>query len=256
MQIAQNEAPASCLHCNWPGEMRNPASPPRGFVFLTARLTPASDSTILLQVLEKIMGRELVCNIRTGGKTTSAKALLETNEIIIRGELRLRIALASLKSVTVRDGELHLKWPEGSAVLELGEHAEKWAYKILHPKSTAEKLGIKPGLIISAIAIHDGNFVDDLRAATQKFSDAMPLKDSDLIFVGAETVAHMPRIARLAGSLAKAGALWIVYPKGKQEIKEQHVLDAGRRAGLLDVKVVSFSATHTALKFVRPKPKR
>ena len=41
---------------------------------------------------------------------------------------------------------------EGSAVFELGEHAEKWAYKILHPKSTADKLGIKPGLVISAIA--------------------------------------------------------------------------------------------------------
>ncbi len=202
------------------------------------------------------MGRELVCNIRAGGKTTSARALLETNEIIVRGELRLKIALASLKSVSARDGELHLKWPEGSAVLELGEHAEKWAHKILHPKSTADKLGIKPGLVISAIATHDRNFVDELRAAAQKFSDVRPLKDSDLIFVGVESVAGLARVAKPAGSLAKAGALWIVYPKGKQEIKEQHVLDAGRRAGLLDVKVVSFSATHTALKFVRPKAKR
>jgi hypothetical protein len=202
------------------------------------------------------MGRELVCNVRTGGKTTSAKALLETKEIIVRGELRLKIALASLKSVTARDGELHLKWPEGSAVLELGEHAEKWAHKILHPKSTAEKLGIKPGLIISAIATRDANFVDELRAAAQKFSDAKPLKDSDLIFVGVESVAGLARVDRLAGSLASAGALWIVYPKGKQELKEQHVLNAGRQAGLLDVKVVSFSATHTALKFVRPKLKR
>ena len=56
------------------------------------------------------MGRELVCNVRTGGKTTSGKALLETKEIIFRGDLRLKIALASLKSVSARDGELHLKW--------------------------------------------------------------------------------------------------------------------------------------------------
>jgi hypothetical protein len=50
--------------------------------------------------------------------------------------------------------------------------------------------------------------------------------------------------------------LWIVYPKGKREIKEQQVLEAGKQAGLVDVKVVSFSATHTALKFVWPKAKR
>jgi hypothetical protein len=202
------------------------------------------------------MGHELVCNIRTGGKTASAKALLETHEIIVRGELRLKIPLASLKSVSARDGELHLKWPESSAVFELGEHAEKWAYKILHPRSTADKLGIKPGLIISATSIRDSNFVDELLAAAKKFSDSKALQDSDLIFVGAETMAGLARIAKLADSLAGAGALWIVYPKGKQEIKEQHVLDAGRQAGLVDVKVVSFSATHTALKFVRPKAKR
>ncbi|MGA7462269.1 MAG: hypothetical protein WBW69_18700 [Candidatus Korobacteraceae bacterium] len=202
------------------------------------------------------MGRELVCNIRTGGKTTSGKALLETNEIIVRGELRLKIPLASLKSVSARDGELHLKWAEGSAVFELGEHADKWAYKILHPKSTAEKLGIKPGLIISAIALSDDKFVGDLRAVAKKFSDSKPLKDSDLIFVGVESLGSLARVAKLAESLASAGALWIVYPKGMQEIKEQHVLDAGKQAGLVDVKVVSFSATHTALKFVRPKVKR
>ena len=202
------------------------------------------------------MGRELVCKIDTGGKTTSAKALLETNEIIVRGELRLKISLASLKSVSARNGELHLKWPEGSAILELGEHAEKWANKILHPKSTAEKLGIKPGQIISASSLPDGKFLEELRAAAKKFSDSRPLKDSDLILAGAEKVAGLARIGKLAESLASAGALWVVYPKGRQEIKEQQVLDAGRQAGLLDVKVVSFSPTHTALKFVRPKAKR
>jgi len=202
------------------------------------------------------MGRELVCNIRSGGKTTSAKALLETNEVIVRGDLRLNIPLVSLMSVSARDGELHLKWPEGSAIFELGEYAEKWAYKILHPKSTAEKLGIKPGLIVSALSMPDDNFVTGLRTAAKKFSNAKALRESDLIFAGAETTASLAGIAKLVDSLASAGALWIVYPKGKQEIKEQHVLDAGKKAGLVDVKVASFSATHTALKFVRPKGKR
>jgi hypothetical protein len=82
------------------------------------------------------------------------------------------------------------------------------------------------------------------------------LNDSDLIFVGVEKAADLARAAKATPSLSNAGSLWIVYPKGKQEIKEQQVLDAGRQAGLVDVKVVSFSATHTALKFVRPKAKR
>ena len=53
-----------------------------------------------------------------------------------------------------------------------------------------------------------------------------------------------------------ATALWVVYPKGKKEITENEVLAAGRKAGLKDVKVVGFSPTHTALKFVIPLDRR
>ena len=202
------------------------------------------------------MGRELLCKVRSGGKTVSGKALLETSEIIFRGDMRLKIPFGSLKSVVARDGELHLKWPEGSAVLEIGDHAEKWAHKILHPKSRAEKLGIKPGLTISALGMADGNFTKDLRTTAGAFSDTKALNNSDLIFFGAQKTAELGRAGKLIPSLASAGALWIVYPKGKQEITELQVIEAGRQAGLVDVKVVSFSATHTALKFVRPKAKR
>ena len=202
------------------------------------------------------MGQELLCTVRSGGKTASGKALLETSEIIFRGEFRLKIPFASLHSVVSHDGELHLQWPDGSAVFELGKQAEKWAHKILHPKSTAEKLGIKPGLVISAIAMGDGDFVNHLRAQAKSFSNSRALKDSDLIFFGAAKAAELERVRKLAPSLTSAGALWIVYPKGKQEITELQVLGAGKQAGLVDVKVVSFSPTHTALKFVRPKSKR
>ena len=171
--------------------MRNPAIPSAGFRIFRCELDCCRlHWTILLQVFEERWDANSSATFVLAAKQLQAKALLETNEIIVRGELRLKIPLASLKSVSARDGELHLKWPEGSAVFELGEHAEKWAYKILHPKSTAEKLGIKPGLIISAMALSDDNFLDDLRAVAKNFSDSKPLKDSDLIFVGAETVSR------------------------------------------------------------------
>ncbi len=202
------------------------------------------------------MGRELICNVRSGGRTASGKALLETSEVIFRGDFRLKIPFASLKSITARNGQLHLKWTEGAAVFELGEQAEKWAHKILHPKSTSEKLGIKPGMVISTVGMPDDTFVKGLRAQAKSFSGSKPQNNSDLIFFGAAKSAELARARQLIPSLNSAGALWIVYPKGRQEITELQVLDAGRAAGLVDVKVVSFSATHTALKFVVPKSKR
>jgi hypothetical protein len=77
-----------------------------------------------------------------------------------------------------------------------------------------------------------------------------------VIFYGAEATSELPRIKKIIPALAGNGALWIVYPKGRKEITELQVLAAGREAGLVDIKVVSYSPTHTALKFVRPKAKR
>ena len=202
------------------------------------------------------MGREIHCTVRSGGKQCKGKALLETNEIVFRGDVRLKIPLASLRSVVARNGELHLKWPENSAVFELGEQAEKWAHAILHPKSTAEKLGIKPGLRISVVQLPEPELLNHAQQSPAAFAEDKPLPDSDAIFFGAESVPELACVKRLVPSLASNGALWIVYPKGRKEITEVQVLNAGRDAGLIDVKVVCYSATHTALKFVRPKAKR
>ena len=60
----------------------------------------------------------------------------------------------------------------------------------------------------------------------------------------------MPQAGRTL--LASKGALWVVYPKGVQIIREIEVIDAGRAAGLKDTKVVAFSPTHPALRFVIP----
>jgi hypothetical protein len=72
------------------------------------------------------------------------------------------------------------------------------------------------------------------------------------IFFGAETRAGLGGVKKIASKMKGSVALWIVYPKGQKNITEMDVIGAGRKAGLKDVKVVGFSATHTALKFVIP----
>jgi len=67
-----------------------------------------------------------------------------------------------------------------------------------------------------------------------------------------ERKAELGRIGKLKSSLRPDGALWVIRPKGRPEISEMAVMRAGQAAGLVDVKVVSFSATHTAEKFVIP----
>src|SRR5271163_2129813 len=89
------------------------------------------------------MGNEANCTVRFGKQVSGGKALLETSELIFRGEFRLKIPFAQIKSLKAVDGELRIDFPEGKASFELGPQAKKWANKILHPKSRMEKLGIK-----------------------------------------------------------------------------------------------------------------
>ncbi len=56
--------------------------------------------------------------------------------------------------------------------------------------------------------------------------------------------------------LASAGAIWVVRPKGVATISEKDVMSEARAAGLVDVKVVKLSETHTAEKLVIPKASR
>ncbi len=53
------------------------------------------------------------------------------------------------------------------------------------------------------------------------------------------------------------GAIWVVHRKGKDApLKYVEVFAAGRSAGLVDNKVASFSATHTAERLVIPRADR
>jgi hypothetical protein len=202
------------------------------------------------------MGSELKCSVRFGKRVSDGKAWLETSEILFRGEFRLKIPFQAMKSVKAVDGELLIDFPEGRASFELGAHAEKWAQKILHPKSRIEKLGVKQGAKVSTIGELDADFRRELKQLAGEITSGKIAADCDCVFFCADSQKELSQIGRLSKSLKGAMALWVVYPKGQKAITEMDVLTSGRKTGLKDVKVVGFSLTHTALKFVIPADKR
>ena len=119
-------------------------------------------------------------------------------------------------------------------------------------RTRLEKLGVKPDWRASVIAVGDQDFLKELRGAAAEVVVGKAAKDSDAIFFGAIDAKELSRLAVLKSSMKQNGALWVIRPKGRQEISERAVMAAGKAVGLVDVKVVSFSATHTAEKFVIP----
>ena len=104
--------------------------------------------------------------------------------------------------------------------------------------------------------IVDGIDDDDFAAELAGRDVGTAHTDADIVFLGVEQATALSRLPRAGARVADGGALWVVYPKGVRVVTQNEVLAAGRAQGLLDVKVVSFSPTHTGLRFVAPRAKR
>jgi hypothetical protein len=203
------------------------------------------------------MGSEIICSMKFGGKVFNGKALLETNELIFRGEHRLTIPFHRMKSVEANDGELTVVFHGGTASFVIEGKAGKWEEKILHPKSVLDKLGVRQDSRVSVSGVADNAFLNQLREKSNTVSVKEMLKESDIIFYAADSKKELLKLSAFKQFLKANGALWIVSLKGKQaKIKDTDVMAAGKKAGFVDTKVVGFSETHTALKFVIPVSRR
>ena len=206
------------------------------------------------------MGLEAECSLRVGRDTFAGAAHLNTDRVEFRGETRLDLPFAAIKSADVGPGgALKITHPGGFVTLGLPDRAtaEKWALKIRSPKSLIDKLGVKPDSRVALLGVTDPDFLAQLQERlgappTQKAAGAL-----DFIFYAADSAAELTKLKSLKTRLQPAGAIWVVSLKGKAAtIKDTDVMKAARAAGLVDNKVCGFSATHTALKLVIPRAAR
>ena len=186
------------------------------------------------------MGLETKCQVDFGTQSSRGKALLETAEVIFRGDFRLKIPFQSVTSLEAADGMLRIGFAGAVAVFHLGDSAEKWADKIRNPPGRLDKLGVKPGMKVQLIGRVDADFRKELEGRQAVIVKSKP----DLAFLAVQTKEELIELAYLSSS-----PVWVVYPKGQKSLTENDVITAGRAAGFVDTKVCSFSQTHTALRF-------
>jgi hypothetical protein len=79
---------------------------------------------------------------------------------------------------------------------------------------------------------------------------------ADMIFALFRHRDDLRRLPALVPRLQPDAVLWTLRPKGSKDLTESEMMRSGQDAGLVDVKVVSFSDILTAEKFVIPVAKR
>ena len=116
-----------------------------------------------------------------------------------------------------------------------------------------DKLGIRPGMRVALIGIEDETIRPLIAERTSDVTEGRPEPDTDVVLLGADSTEALAPLEELATRIRSNGAIWVVSRKGRTAtLRDMEVIGAAKASGLVDNKVASFSATHTALRLVIP----
>jgi hypothetical protein len=198
------------------------------------------------------MGREATCRCQWSETTANVKALLESGELILRGELRKRVPFNEIKSIKLQSDKLCFTVQGEPVSLSLGETtATKWATAIKTPPSLAHKLGISAKSIVHVIGkVEDAA----LKAALAEAGKISP-RDGNMVIASVDTPESLHAALFKSNAELLAGTpLWVVYPKGPgHKLSESSVRSTLLASNMVDSKVAAVSPRLTALRFTRRK---
>jgi hypothetical protein len=116
-----------------------------------------------------------------------------------------------------------------------------------------DKLGIRPGMRVAIVGIEDETVRPLIAGRTSDLTDGWPEPETDVVLLAADSIADLAPLGDLAARIRSNGAIWVVSRKGKTAtLRDVDVIAAAKGSRLVDNKVASFSATHTALRLVIP----
>ncbi len=195
------------------------------------------------------MGREASCTCRVGHDTASVKALLESTELILRGAIKRRYAIAALRDVRVVGDELCFTAGVEPVALALGQvESGRWLAKMsAPPPSLAARLGVGPASPAYVLGdVDDTVLAEALHGAdTGQASEAQCLLaivlDPEQLMAMIDFHSHMA-----------CRVVWVVVVKGQSSpLGDATIRQTMRAHGYIDNKVAAVSARFTATRYAR-----
>ena len=126
----------------------------------------------------------------------------------------------------------------------------------MYTRSRTEKLGVKPGSRVALIGLTDPSFVEELKAAGARVAGRVGAGPCDIVIARLGASSDLPSLIDAKKRIVPNGMIWAVWPKGRKEFREDDIRHFGPQAGLVDVKVMSFSDELSGLKLVIPLAQR
>ncbi|MFJ6321999.1 MULTISPECIES: hypothetical protein [unclassified Rhizobium] len=194
------------------------------------------------------MGREVLIHAVAGPEAGEVRALLESDELILRGEIRRRYAKLQITSILSDGGILRFTYDGELVSLHLGERtAEAWRKAITTPSPNLRaKLGLAPDRNAFLIGAPVATELRDALAGAQ----APEVHDAPMIIAVVCSLSDLSN-ALNAHSQAPHLPIWIVCRKGKgASVGSNDIRKALRSARLRDTKICSVSNDWTATRYI------
>lgn len=198
------------------------------------------------------MGTIAEGSVTVGGTKVNCKADFASDHVTFSGGRRGEVPYSKIEVLGTARGILRLRVDGALMEFPLGAKVDRIAAKVRKPPTLMEKLGVKPGLSVATLHVDAKAFTTELAKVAPDAIRGEPARPVDLLFLAVRGRDELDRIAEAVDHIKPDGGLWVVYPKGRRDLRESDVLAAGRAAGLKDIKVARVSTDLTALKFMHP----
>ena len=199
------------------------------------------------------MGREAQCHAALGDLAGETHAWLESDAVILRGDIAGRFRLADLRDIRVDADVFEASTERGPLRLHLGAaEAARWLDRIAHPRSLGQKLGLGPGVSVHVAGAHP----EILAMLGALGADMAPLDRARLVFVAVEAQEDLQALDTLASGLPDPTQLWVLRVKGKAAtVKESEIMARLRAHGWAPSKTAAWSDRFAADRYGRARPR-
>lgn len=196
------------------------------------------------------MGQEYKGTVLVGGQKVPCQGDFGSDRVRLSGGKRGDVPYKQVQVISTTKGILRVRIDGTTLDFEVGSTVDRLANKIRSPAGRLDKMGLAAGTTVAVVGPQDKAFLDELRKAGIAFRDGVPSTPVHALVLAVKSHEDLAQLDALRGRITPDGGIWVVYRKGKRDPREEDVLDAGRAAGLRDVKSTRFSETHTARRFV------
>jgi hypothetical protein len=200
------------------------------------------------------LGLESKATAKTGTKRVLGRLHLDSKQLEFSSPgFKWRTTLGADVKAEARKNWLVVGQGRDKIEFDVGKDAARWVEKILNPPDRPKKLGLKTGMKAWVGAGFDSAFKAELKG-----SGVSTLRDPGKCEIAFCKISHrdeLKQIDLLLRKIPDGVNIWLVWPKGVDEIRQADVMHTTAKENFGPSKSAAFDDRFSSMRFARKRTK-